>query len=192
MRILHLVSCRGWSSDAYWAARVARELERLGHDVTLGCRAGTERRVIDRARLEGVSRTTTFGFGSGFKPRADIHDVRRLARTLATTDVVLVATITVRRAELEAFRAFERHAARVMASHGGRIERAIVVQGEGETLREVHLVRFPDEAAFAAYRDDPELASALPLRDRSVVATEVLRGEDGPDYSAATGDPTAS
>ena len=50
MKILQLMSCRGWSSDAYWAARVTWELERRGHLVTLGCRAGTEARVIDRAR----------------------------------------------------------------------------------------------------------------------------------------------
>lgn len=56
MRILQLVSCRGWSSDAYWAARISRELARRGHEVTLGCRRGTEAAVIERARAEGVER----------------------------------------------------------------------------------------------------------------------------------------
>ena len=88
MRILQLVSCRGWSSDAYWAARVTRELERRGHDVTLGCRAGTELRVIDRAREEGVSRTVTYGFAGGIRPRDDAEDVRQLIEALGTTDVV--------------------------------------------------------------------------------------------------------
>jgi glycosyltransferase involved in cell wall biosynthesis len=90
VNILHLVSCRGWSSDAYWAARVTRELERRGHDVTLGLRAGTEAKVIDRALREGVTRTTTFGFASGLRPRTDVSDVRRLVRQLGTTDVVHV------------------------------------------------------------------------------------------------------
>ena len=53
VKILQLMSCRGWSSDAYWAARMTRELARRGHVVTLGCRAGTEARVIDRARARG-------------------------------------------------------------------------------------------------------------------------------------------
>jgi glycosyltransferase involved in cell wall biosynthesis len=90
MNVLQLVSCRGWSSDAYWAARVTQELERRGHAVTLGCRAGTEHSVIDRARREGVSRVTTFHFTGGLKPRSDAADVRDLARALAATDVVHV------------------------------------------------------------------------------------------------------
>lgn len=90
MRIIQLVSCRGWSSDAYWAARVTSELERRGHEVTLGCRAGTELRVIDRAREEGVSRTATFGFVGGLRPGTDVDDVRQLVRGLADVDVVHV------------------------------------------------------------------------------------------------------
>src|SRR5687768_5356604 len=90
VKILHLVSCRGWSSDAYWAARATHELVRRGHEVTLGCRAGTEQRVVDRAREEGVTRTEMFGFVGGLKPRSDIDDVRQIAGALATTDVVHV------------------------------------------------------------------------------------------------------
>ena len=54
--ILQIVSCRGWSSDAYWAARATVELERAGHDVALVCKRRSEARVIRRARDEGVSR----------------------------------------------------------------------------------------------------------------------------------------
>jgi glycosyltransferase involved in cell wall biosynthesis len=90
VRILQLVSCRGWSSDAYWAARVTRELERRGHDVTLGCRLGTERAVVDRARAEGVSRVATFTFAGGLRPGADAADVGRLRRAVADADVVHV------------------------------------------------------------------------------------------------------
>jgi glycosyltransferase involved in cell wall biosynthesis len=90
VRILQLVSCRGWSSDAYWAARVTRELERRGHAVTLGCRAGTEARVLEPARREGVTRIETFAFASGLAPGADVADVRRLARRFREADVVHV------------------------------------------------------------------------------------------------------
>src|SRR5439155_821052 len=90
VRILQLVSCRGWSSDAYWAARVSRELERRGHQVTLGCRAGSEARVIAPARSLGVRRTETFAFASGIAPLADAADVRRLVAKLAETDIVHV------------------------------------------------------------------------------------------------------
>ena len=90
MRILQLVSCRGWSSDAYWAARVTRELERRGHAVTLGCRAGTEGAVIDRARGEGITSIATFRFAGGVRPGADLADLRRLRAAIAAADVVHV------------------------------------------------------------------------------------------------------
>lgn len=88
MRVLHLLSCRGWASDAYWAARVCVELARQGHEVTLCCREGTDDRVIERARREGVSRIETLAFRGGVDPRADARDVRRLAAWLPTVDVV--------------------------------------------------------------------------------------------------------
>ena len=91
MRILHLVSCRGWSSDAYWATRVAAELTRRGHAVTVGFRAGTESRVLDRARREeGLTRTLTFHLSGGVRPASDVSDVRRLGALLRETDVVHV------------------------------------------------------------------------------------------------------
>ena len=90
MRILHLVSCRGWSSDAYLAARVSAELARRGHEVWLGCRRGTQARVIDRARAEGVERIEVFEFRGGLGPRPDVADVRRLLAWLPRVDVVHV------------------------------------------------------------------------------------------------------
>lgn len=89
MKILHLVSCRGWSSDAYWAARVSRELERRGHEVTLGCRLGAER-VIEQARAQGIGRIETFALAGGVHPAADLADVRRLRVALRDADVVHV------------------------------------------------------------------------------------------------------
>jgi glycosyltransferase involved in cell wall biosynthesis len=88
MRVLHLMSCRGWSSDAYWAARVTHELSRRGHAVTLGCRAGTEAKVISRVRGEGVGDVVTFALHSGVSPAADAADLRQLRRWLSRVDVV--------------------------------------------------------------------------------------------------------
>lgn len=90
MKILQLVSCRGWSSDAYWAARVTRELERRGHEVTLGCRRGTERAVVERARAEGVARVATFALAGGVRPGADAADLARLRRAIGEVDLVHV------------------------------------------------------------------------------------------------------
>ena len=87
---MHVVSCGGWSSDAYWAARVCRELERAGHDATLVCRSGTEARVISRARSFGVERIETLSLRTGIRPAADARDLRAVLGWLPGADVVHV------------------------------------------------------------------------------------------------------
>ncbi|MCA9646354.1 MAG: DUF1330 domain-containing protein [Myxococcales bacterium] len=100
--------------------------------------------------------------------------------------LMIVATMKVKRTELETFRRFERLAARIMGRHGGTIERAVFVDsGEGDWVREVHLVRFKDVEAFERYREDQELKRHAALRARCVLETEVLVGEDV-DYSSAS------
>lgn len=90
MKILQLMSCRGWSSDAYLAARLTCELARRGHEVCLGCRRGAGARVVDRARAEGVGRMELFDFAGGLAPRTDPADVRRLLTWLPRVDAVHV------------------------------------------------------------------------------------------------------
>src|SRR6266851_1091779 len=90
MKILHVLSCRGWSSDAYWAARMCSELDRTGHEATLLCRRGSEERVISRARAEGVKRIETLSLRSGLRPWADLDDIRSLRARLESADIVHV------------------------------------------------------------------------------------------------------
>jgi glycosyltransferase involved in cell wall biosynthesis len=90
MNVLHLMSCRGWSSDAYWAASVCAELERIGHQSTLVCKRGSDERVIDRARAAGAERIATLAFASGVHPQSDASDLRRLTSWLPDADVVHV------------------------------------------------------------------------------------------------------
>ena len=101
--------------------------------------------------------------------------------------MTLVAILIVRRRALEAFHAFERHAAGVMAMHGGRIERTVVtpVADAPDLVREIHVVTFPDAQAFQSYRDDARLGEHAHLREAAVVSTEVFVGEDGPDYAGS-------
>jgi glycosyltransferase involved in cell wall biosynthesis len=90
VKIVHVVSCGGWSSDAYWAARVCRELDRAGQEATLVCRRGTEERVISRARGEGVARIQTLGLRAGLRPGEDLRDLGLLRAWLPRIDVVHV------------------------------------------------------------------------------------------------------
>ena len=48
----------------------------------------------------------------------------------------------------------------------------------GEPLRELHILRFADGAALDNYRNDPELVALRPLRDASVISTEITAGVD--------------
>jgi len=97
---------------------------------------------------------------------------------------LMVVKLEVRRSALAAFEEYERAAARVMRDYGGAIERTVRIDdGSGETFVEVHLVRFPDEAGFQDYRANTALAGLRHLRDAAVVETELLVGEDGPDYA---------
>jgi glycosyltransferase involved in cell wall biosynthesis len=90
VKILQIVSCRGWSSDAYWAARATVELERAGHDVTLVCKRRSEARVIRRARDAGVNRIETLTLTSGIGPVADVRDLRQLVAWLPEAQVLHV------------------------------------------------------------------------------------------------------
>jgi antibiotic biosynthesis monooxygenase (ABM) superfamily enzyme len=114
-------------------------------------------------------------------------ELPEVAGGAADQPVTLVVILTVRAAALEAFRAFERGAAAVIGRHGGAIERTVVIPPEGGvdgTLREVHIVTFPGQRTLDAYRSDDALRAIADLREQSVLRTEVLVGEDGPDYAA--------
>jgi glycosyltransferase involved in cell wall biosynthesis len=88
--IRHIVSCRGWSSDAYWAARVVIELERTGHDVALVCKKGSQERVMRRAKEAGIERLETLHLAGGVSPALDALDLRRLIAWLPDTQVLHV------------------------------------------------------------------------------------------------------
>src|SRR5207244_8200080 len=61
-----------------------------GHAGPVAWRAGTEAKVSDRARAEGVQRVTTLALAGGVQLVSDGQDVRRLRDMLTTADVVHV------------------------------------------------------------------------------------------------------
>jgi len=98
--------------------------------------------------------------------------------------MTLIAIMTVRKDAIRKFRSFESKAAVVMARHGGAIERTVVVPLADRTnlFKEVHIVTFPSTDAFSAYRQDRSLEEIAYLRNEAVVDTEVMIGEEGPNY----------
>ncbi len=102
--------------------------------------------------------------------------------------LALLVILTVARAKLDEFRAFEQQAAGILRAYGGVIERALVFAADDpEHLKEVHVVSFPNAQALESYRADAELAALRPVRERVIVATEIWIGRNGPVYVANPG-----
>lgn len=97
--------------------------------------------------------------------------------------VVRIVSLWIHPGQEEAFEAFEREAAAIMAGYGGRIDRAIRIRvGEGESLYEVHIVTFPSESAADSYRADPQIQQLAQRRERIIAKTIVLAGEFAGPY----------
>jgi len=88
LRILHLMSCRGWSSDAYWAARMVVEQRRLGHEVVLAVRHGT--RILPQLAAMGAGDLLPLRLAGGLAPASDLGDLFALRALLPRFDLVHV------------------------------------------------------------------------------------------------------
>lgn len=81
------------------------------------------------------------------------------------------------------FHAFEDAVLPLLARHGGalllrvRPDAAAFVAGAIEPPYEIHVVQFADEAGFATFAADDERQRVLALKERSVRAVWLARGE---------------
>ena len=98
--------------------------------------------------------------------------------------VTLVAVLHVDPDRIEEYERFEREASRIMARHGGRIERRVALEPPPESPEdaphEVHVVTFPSAESFAAYRRDPDTTALSELRARAIRKTVLWHGRDLP------------
>lgn len=98
-------------------------------------------------------------------------------------EVVRVVSLWIHPGQELAFETFEREAAAIIASHGGRIERAIRIrEAAAESPYEVHIVVFPGESALESYRTDPKTAQLAERRSRIIAKTIILAGEFAGPY----------
>ena len=97
-----------------------------------------------------------------------------------------VVSLWVRPGAVAEFEAYERKAARIMRKYGGSIERVVRTGQENspDIPFEIHLVSFPGQEQFAAYRADLELLSLATDRESAILKTVVVSGIDGPAYSS--------
>lgn len=98
-------------------------------------------------------------------------------------ETVRVVSLWIYPGQETAFAAFEREAAAIMASHGGRIDRAIRIREAGsESPYEVHILVFPDDSAFEAYRSDPRILQLAQRRSGIIAKTITLDGQFAGPY----------
>ncbi len=86
LSILQVVSCRGWSSDAWLALSLTKGLQERGHRVVLLCRRGPGARVAERAKAMGIREVGSLALPGNFKPHQyleDIFTLKRLSKALS-------------------------------------------------------------------------------------------------------------
>jgi uncharacterized protein (DUF1330 family) len=96
-----------------------------------------------------------------------------------------VVSLWIRPGATAEFEAYERKAARIMRKYGGTIEQVVRTgqEGSSENPFEIHVVSFPDQEKFTAYRADQEVLSMASEREAVIVQTIVVTGVRGPAYA---------
>ena len=99
--------------------------------------------------------------------------------------VTIVALLTIR--DADAFDLFERQAAAIMKTHGGSIDSAFrpaaIDTEAANAVHEVHVLKFPDLAAFDSYRSDESLLEMGTLREKAIAHTAVYVSATEVEYS---------
>ena len=100
----------------------------------------------------------------------------------------VVVRLWIREGREAEFEAYERKMARIMASHGGAIERAIrcnrALLNTPAPPFEVHVLRFPSNKQYEKFRRDPQREALSAERAAAISNTKILLGEEGPSYAA--------
>lgn len=78
---------------------------------------------------------------------------------------------------------FETKAAEIMRSHGGHIISAFeTIRNEDDSGQEVHVLEFPNDAAFAEYRADSQLLEHTELRDKAIISINIVKSRTLKNY----------
>lgn len=97
--------------------------------------------------------------------------------------LTLLVQLWLKEDNVAGFEAFEQKAAAIMAKHSGKIERVIRLNSSDPAAPfEVHVVSFPNELAFAAYRADPSALALAQERAAVIEKTVVWSGVEVASY----------
>lgn len=86
-----------------------------------------------------------------------------------------LVTIDLSGADVAAFETYETGVLALLGKHGGRLERRMRTL---DGAQEIQILRFPDERAYEAFRDDPDRTAARPIWNASGASLSVVLVED--------------
>ena len=101
-------------------------------------------------------------------------------RGAAEIDAMLVVVVVLyaRPGAEEAFADFEEQALAILREHGGRLERAVRPVRAADAPHDIHVLTFPSQSVFDAYRGIRRLAVLASLRQSAVEKTVLWSGPD--------------
>ena len=98
-------------------------------------------------------------------------------------DLILTALFYLQPGEEQTFLEYEARVLPLLAHHGGELlarwrpAADALIAGSYEPPYEIHLLAFPDRAAFEAYRQNPERTQYTPLFQQAVKRAIILEGQ---------------
>ena len=88
---------------------------------------------------------------------------------------------------LLALQSFEQKVLPLLEKHGGRLDAAFTPNPETTSVDdrpdEIHVLSFPSEAAFVAYREDPKLLALSEERTKAIRNTQFIAGNAVTSYA---------
>lgn len=99
--------------------------------------------------------------------------------------LILVVSLWLKNENVSDFEDYERRAARLLARHDGKIERAVRIKKQASKTDEpfeIHVIEFPNEQSFTNYLADPERQELAARRDEIIARTETIFGYDAELY----------
>lgn len=92
----------------------------------------------------------------------------------------VAVTLIVHPGKEEAFRAYEERALGLVTEHGGEISLLLRLteRAQAGVPYEFHLLRFPEQKSFSAFRADPRTLALGAERDQVIESTQLAAGTE--------------
>jgi uncharacterized protein (DUF1330 family) len=98
------------------------------------------------------------------------------------TSITLLVALHVHEGQTQTFIDYETKVFAIIAEYGGRLEKRYQCVPQPQAPAEFHLITFPSQASFEAYRADPRLSELAPLRQQAMAQTIIWSAAELPPF----------